>query len=135
MIVQMIHTVFTGTVTLRAVTELHVRIILFCFSADAAAVKRNIIDYFAGSLMGGAGFLNILFAADGIADLLDELRAEEQDIVQEAGKDHQASRPAADDELIEQQSSRQEAKPFYFDRNKEEKQKLDIREQSGKRQK
>ena len=85
--------------------------------------------------MGGAGFLNILFAADGIADLLDELRAEEQDIVQEAGKDHQASRPAADDELIEQQSSRQEAKPFYFDRNKEEKQKLDIREQSGKRQK
>ena len=117
----MVHAVFTGTVALRTVAELHVRIVLFRLSTDAAAMKRNIVNHLAGALMGRPGFLNILFTADGIADLLDELRAEEQDIVQEAGKDHQASRPAADDELIEQQSSRQEAKPFYFDRNKEEK--------------
>ena len=76
MVIQMVHAVFPGAVTLRAVPELHIGIVFFCLAADTAAMKRYIInDFSTGSDRSSSSparlhFLKILFPSASVFNLI-----------------------------------------------------------------
>ena len=106
-IIQMIHAVLFVAVALRAIAELHLRRIFFRASADHTAMERHVRNDFAVltglSVQSGpsarARLIDEAFPPDPAADPRDQIRREEEDVIEQSGENHQPCTPSAAEEL------------------------------------
>ena len=71
MIVQMIHAILSGTITLRTVPKLHIGVILLRLPTDTTAVKCHVLNDLAlAALLMIINLLKILLPSPAIFDLI-----------------------------------------------------------------